>query len=51
MDLDIFFVMLFMVEPVFSERTKIRVCLIIAIAIGALENMWTQIVFFCFKAW
>jgi len=37
-DLDIFFVVPFIVEPVFPEQTKVRVCLMITIAVRA---FWT----------
>ena len=38
-----------MVEPVFLKWAKVRVCLVIAMAVRALENMWAQFAFFYFK--
>ena len=48
-DLDVFLIVLFMVEPVFLKWAKVRVCLVIAMAVRALENMWAQFAFFYFK--
>jgi len=39
MDLNIFFVVPFMVEPVFPEWIKVRVHLMIAMAVRVFENM------------
>ena len=48
-DLNIFLVVPLTVEPVFPEQTKMRVYLVIAMAVRVLENMWTQFTFFSFK--
>ena len=49
-DLNILFVVPFLVEPMFPEWTQIRVHLVIFMAIRILEDMWAQFAFFCFKA-
>ena len=49
-DLNILFVVPFLVEPMFPEWTQIRVHLVIFMAIRILENMQAWFIFFCFKA-
>ena len=49
MDLDIFLLLLFPVEIIFSERAMDRVNLMISLTIRTLERVEVWFFFFCFK--
>ena len=51
MDLWIFLLVLFFIEPIFPERTYCCICLMLSMAVHTFEGVQTRFAFFGFKAW
>ena len=51
MDLNVFFLVPFAVEPMLPKQTTIEVHLMVILTIGTLEYVWIWFAFFSFKAW